>query len=220
MSAGRKMPRLRAAALMAALRRAGRRFRAEERASLSIETVVIFPLLVWCYLGMYTFFDGFRSQSLSDKAVYTIADMVSRETNYITPEYITTLYQIHGMMTNDRNPTKLRLTIIRWDEADSRYEAVWSERRGGAPELTPEQLAAPEYRDRLPDGLPDGERLILLESWTLYEPPFDLGRTIDWAWSGNFGGFQFETFTVTRPRFAAQVCWNSVEGGDASTATC
>lgn len=185
-------------------------FRSDERASLSVETVIIFPLLAWVYLGMFVYFDSFRSQSMSDKAAYTIADMVSRETGYVTPAYINSLYQLHGLLTKDRNRTQFRLTIIRWNDNKDRYVKVWSQRRGGAYHLSNSALSSDAYRNRLPDGLPHNERLILLETWTVYEPPFQVGLP----------AVRFDTFTVTRPRFAAQVCWNSVNDGDASTAKC
>ena len=196
------------------------RFRSDERASLSIEFVIMFPLLAWVYLGMFVYFDGFRAQSQSDKASFTIADMVSRETNYITPNYIDTLYSLHGMMTRDHNPTKLRISILEWDDINEYYTRVWSEHRGGVEDLTNDIIRTENYRNRLPDGLPHGEELILVEAWTLYEPPFDLGRLISWNWSGDFGAVRFDTFVVVRPRFTSQVCWNPVENGDASTSVC
>ena len=213
---------------MQKLRIALARFRRDEEASLSVETVIIFPLLVWCYLGMFTYFDAFRSQSLSDKAAYTIADMLSRETNYVTPAYMNSLYELHGVLTRDNNRTQLRVSVIRWNDTYSRWQLVWSKRRGGAAKLTNSMLRTAAYVDRLPGaGLPDGsaglphnEQLILVETWTKYEPVFDLGLAISPQWTGNFGAVSFDAFVPTRPRFAGQVCWNSQNDGDATTERC
>ncbi len=206
--------------LMTSLTAAIARFRSDERASLSVETVIIFPLLAWVYIGMFTYFDSFRAQSQSDKATYTIADMLSREQFYITPLYMDTLWELHGMLTRDNNPTKLRVSVLEWNDTRDRYLTVWSEGRGDPPPLTDTDLWSPGYRDRLPDGLPDGEQVILVEAWTIYEPPFDLGRLISDDLSGSFGAVSFDTFTVIRSRFTSQLCWNTVENGDTTTATC
>ncbi len=196
--------------MLGQIRSAIARFRADEQASLSVEAVVVFPLLAWVYLGMFVYFDSFRSQSLTDKAGFAIADMVSREMHYITPNYLETLYQLHGMMTNDRNPTQFRLSILRWDADNNKYVMVWSERKGGAPELSNAELTTPGFRNRLPDGLPDNERLILVEGWTIYEPPFQVGLP----------AVRFDTFIPVRPRFTDQICWNPVEEGGPESATC
>ena len=205
------------------IREAADRFRRDESASLSIETVIIFPLLVWVYLGMFTYFDAFRSQSLSDKAAYTIADMVSRETDYITPSYIDTLYELHGLMTRSNERTQMRITLVRWNDNQDKYVKVWSRRKGGAPGLTNTELQSEAYRSRMPDGLNHQERLILVETWTIYEPVFDLGFAITPEWTGNFGAVSFDTFTVVRPRFAPPgngPCWNPGEDGTIINAKC
>lgn len=186
------------------------RFRADERASQSIEVVIIFPILVWAYLGMFAYFDSFRAQSLADKAAFAITDLISRETDYITPAYMETLHQLHGMMTNSNHETQMRVTILRWNDNRNRFQKVWMQRKGGVSNLSNAKLRTSYYTDRLPEGLPHNERVILVETWTIYEPPFQVGLP----------AVRFDTFVVQRPRFADQVCWNPDNDGDASTARC
>ncbi len=48
-------------------------------ASITVEAVMILPLLLWGYFGMFVLFDGYRAASSNIRANYTIADMLSRE---------------------------------------------------------------------------------------------------------------------------------------------
>jgi hypothetical protein len=182
-------------------------FRDDERGSLAIETVLIFPILCWAYLATFVYFDAFRIQSTTNKAAYTISDQVSRETGYITPNYMTSLYNLHEFLTSSNHPTKLRLSIVRYTDDDG-YEVRWSQGRGGAGALNDAGLA--DILDKLP-VMPDNEVIIVIQNWLSYEPMFSVGLK----------AFEFENLIVTRPRFnSAQLCWNSVENGGVSTATC
>jgi hypothetical protein len=182
-------------------------FRDDERGSLAIETVLIFPILCWAYLATFVYFDAFRIQSTTNKAAYTISDQVSRETGYITPTYMTSLYNLHEFLTSSNHPTKLRLSIVRFTTKDG-YEVRWSQGRGGAGALNAAGLA--DILDKLP-VMPDNEVIIVVQNWLSYEPMFSVGLK----------AFEFENLIVTRPRFnSAQLCWNSVENGGVTTATC
>lgn len=191
------------------------RFRREERGSMSVETVLIFPLLVWVYLSMLVFFDGFRSKSMIEKAAYTISDLIGRETEYITPTYMNSIFNMHRLLTNSRHRTKLRVTVIRWDEDRNRWTKVWSVRRGGASSLTNSTLRSSEYTPRLPI-VPDDERLIMVETWVVYEPLFDVGPPF---FQGYFAQ-ELETMVFSRPRFASQICWNKDPALDPNVAKC
>ncbi len=190
-------------------------FREDERASLSIETVVIFPLLLWVYLAMFVFFDAFRSQSLSDKAAYTIADLISREDHFVTNTYLDTVYSIHGALARSHERTQMRISMVRYQESQDRYRRVWSRNRGGMGNLNNAMLRTSEYRDRLP-VVPNGEKFVLVETATAWRAPFNLDWLMSWISSGPHEGaeeIEFRTFTVTRPRTdATQVCFKKNNG--------
>lgn len=182
------------------------RFRRDESGSVTVETVLMVPMLVWAYLGIYVFFDVFHTQSVNIKASYTIGDMLSRETDYVTPNYITGLTTLQGVLLNTEEPRALQITVFSYDATNDRYVVRWS-RPSGTSALTTASLAG--LRDILP-VMPDGEIAILTHSRVAYEPSFDVG----------LNALTFDEYTVTRPRFAPQLCWNSVENGGTSTATC
>lgn len=183
------------------------RFRRDESGSITVEALLMVPMLAWFYLGTLVFFDVFHTQSINIKASYTIGDMLSRETDYVTPRYITGLWGLQQTLLDTTEPRALRITVFRYDETNDRYVVRWSRTAGGIAQLTTADLA--NMRDILP-VMPDGEIAILTHSRVDYVPAFDVGLT----------PFTFDEYTVTRPRFAPQLCWNSVENGTAATAVC
>jgi hypothetical protein len=184
-----------------------RRFLRDDEASIAVETLVVLPALLWAYLGTWVFFDAFRDRAINVKVGYTINDALSRETE-VTPEYMDSLFALQRVLTATAEPVWLRVTLFRWNGAQSRYEVVWSQTRGGGQPLTTALLA--QLAPRLPNMQP-GESSILTETWVDYVPVTDVG----------LDPFTFHEFVVTRPRFATTLCFNTVnDNGGPATATC
>ena len=55
----------------------------DEKGSFSVEAILMFPMLVWAFMAMYVFFEGLRESNINLKATYTVADLLSRETDLI-----------------------------------------------------------------------------------------------------------------------------------------
>ncbi|MCM2560772.1 hypothetical protein M8756_03085 [Lutimaribacter sp. EGI FJ00015] len=171
-----------------------RGFRDDLRGVVAVESIIVLPLLFWALLAMYAFFDAYRQAGLNIKAAYTIGDLLSRETNYVTDDYLDTTHQLFDLMTRSQSNSKLRVTVVKWNESDQRYQRDWSKTRGGIPELTNTDVK--NLAEKLPD-MPDGERVIVVETWARYAPPFKVG--IDEQ--------DLYNFVFTRPRFAPQLVW-------------
>jgi Flp pilus assembly protein TadG len=185
-----------------------RRFARSEEGSISVEAMLIFPILLWCYLATFVFFDAFRSQSTNLKAAYTIGDTLSRETGYVTPAYLDSLSSLQKFLVDEDNGiARLRVTVYRYQASDNTYRVRWSRTRGGGLQMTDAVLAS--MRTRLP-VMPDTEIAILVETWVGYHPSYSVG----------LHDFTFDDFVVTRPRFAGQLCVNSSNAGGTATATC
>lgn len=190
------------------LSRLARRFRRSEDGSITVEALLILPILMWAYLGTFVFFDGYRAQSINVKAAYTIGDTLSRETGYVTPAYMDSMHLLQQFLVRTIEPVRLRITVYAFDLPNNRYVVRWSQVRGGTiTALNTAALAA--LRPSLPN-MANGELAILTETWVGYEPDFSVG--ID--------PFTFRDLVVTRPRFGPQLCWNSLNNGGSSTATC
>lgn len=179
-----------------------RRFMRSEEGSISVEAMLILPILVWCYLGTFVFFDAFRSQSTNLKAAYTIGDTLSRETEYITPAYMDSLSALQTFLVDEDNGmARLRVSVYRFQESDNTYRVNWSRTRGGGLQLTDTMLA--DLRSNLPRML-NAEIAILVETWVGYHPTYSVGLQ----------DFTFTDLVVTRPRFAGQLCANITNGTD------
>lgn len=168
-----------------------RRFWSETNAAVAFETVIVFPFLVWAWVGTFIFFDAYRVYNTSIKATYTVADLLSRQTCTVYEADIEGMSAMLAAMIRDTDRVEMRATqILRTSGGD--YLVDWSEATGTLADYATPSLAAIE--DRLPD-MAEGERIVLVESFIDYEPAFDIG----------LNNLTFDNFTVTRPRYAGQV---------------
>lgn len=174
-----------------------RKFRRNEEGSIAIEAVLIFPILCWAYLGTFVFFDAFRTQSNSVKATYTIADMLSREDDAFTPNYMSALWRLQKFLTTSNKEPRLRISEVQFSAAQNKNIVIWSQTRGTVPVMTTARLQ--NYTDQIP-FMPDGEKVVIVETWLVYEPIFTFG----------LDAMVFQSFIATRPRFASQLCWSTV----------
>lgn len=172
-----------------------KRFRRESSGTVTVEFAIIIPMLFWGYASSYIFFDGFRQSTINLRAAYTIGDMVSRETQVLTPAYIDSMYNMAQLLTRTEAPMAMRITVIRWDEDDDQFYLDWSQARGEVGTMTQENLV--DFADLLP-VMPDAERVILVETWNTWEPVINVGMDER----------QMANFVFTRPRFAPQVIFD------------
>ena len=173
-----------------------RRFGRDTRGSVTVEFVMMMPLLFWAYGASYVFFDAYRQDTINLKAAYTIGDLISRETMAINDDYIDSMFELTRLLIRTNAPMSLRVSVVRWDEDDSEYLLDWSSARGTAAPLTNADLE--DLAERLPT-MPDQERVILVETWNTWNPPFTVGMEL----------ISIDNFVFTRPRFAPQVVWEN-----------
>lgn len=184
-----------------------RRFRRDETGSVTFETLIMLPILVWFFIASFVLFDAFNVQSRNIKAGYTIGDILSRETGYVTDDYIAGLEELHAVLLRSDSNRAMQITVYSWDQSRAIYRVRWSRATGGLQPLTDTTLA--DFAERLPI-MPNGEVAILVRSRLGYVPLIDVGVP----------AFNFDEINVTRPRFAPQVCWNTSPTAPARTAVC
>ena len=173
-----------------------RRFRDDETGSIAVETVLILPMLFWAYLSMFAIFDAYRQHSLNQKAAYTIGDIISRETNPLDAAYLTGTRKMLAYLTaNSNSDVALRVTSVRYDANNDIYKRDWSKRRGWMPELS--NTAVKALKDDLPI-MPHNERVMVVETFVKYDPPFNTGLQ----------NREIHNFVFTRPRYAPRVLWS------------
>ncbi|MEZ5674638.1 hypothetical protein SAMN06265173_10388 [Thalassovita litoralis] len=174
-----------------------RRFRDDTRGTVAIEAVIALPVLFWVFLASFVFFDAYRQHSINVKAAYMVGDMLSRETNAVDTEYLDGMKSLFDYLTKASTQSRIRVTVLQWDEEDEAYTRDWSEVRGGGiAELTNADLQS--LSSKLP-VMSDNERLILVETWAHYTPPFKVG----------LAERDMYNFVFTSPRFAPLLRWQS-----------
>lgn len=193
---------------LARLGQAVRRLRRSEEGSITVEAICMLPLMIWAFVGMYVFYDAYRAQFVNTKAGYTLGDILSRETDYITPEYMDSLYDLQRFLVDRNEPIRLRLSVISYDADTNSYSVRWSQNRGGGGVI--EDADLPGMLHLIPQ-MGDGAIAVVVQTSMQYDPIYGAGiDTMD-----------FDDFVVTRPRFAGQLCWNSVNTNPTqATATC
>lgn len=195
-----------------------RRFRRDSDGYITIEVMFMLPVLFIMFGAAWVYFDVFRQQGVNQKANYVIGDMLSRETEEIDDSYIDNSYnllkvltrtgdgtyseeQVSEISTEDTYPTDLRISVVSYKSANSKYSVEWSEARGDPEPLTDSDVQS--YSDRLP-VLADGAQVIIVETWDDYYPLFRVG----------LDAFTIRAYSFTQPRYAPQLLFAGDENGN------
>lgn len=171
-------------------------FRDETGGTVSVEFIVMAPIVFWAYASMFSWFDAYRQVGVHEKAAFTIADMISRETDPLDRDYINATRDMVQFLTRSEKKPDLRISVIRYVESRDQFRLDWSQKRGGIARLRNTDVR--NWHDKLP-SLVNGERIILVETRIDYEPPFLYGL---------IGENELATFVFSRPRFAPQICYD------------
>lgn len=185
--------------MLNALRTAIARFRRDERGWMTAEAVLILPVLVWWYLGSLVFFDAYDARSINLKASYTISDLFSRNLDgQIDANEIEAMSDLFDYLTAGHGTDgALRVSLLHCSkdcgEAGRELTLDWSYGTNGKDPLTGADLLI--YDDVIP-LMALGDRVFVVETFTRYQPPFNVGLSED----------SYSNVVVTRPRFVAAPC--------------
>lgn len=183
--------------MLATLKRRFADFRDNDEGTVAVEAAVIFPMVMWAFLAMFVYFEGYRQTAINHKAANTIADMLSRETANINATYIDNTKALFDMLAEANGDTKIRISVIKWARRHDAFRVNWSQVRGnGITKLTHDDLIPLEAK--LPT-VPNQERMVLVETWSTYKPLFKIGME----------DTVMNTFVFTRLRFAPQLRYSS-----------
>lgn len=183
-----------------------RQFRRNDEGTILMESVLMIPMLFAGVVATWVFFDAFRNQAVNLKAAYTISDAVSRETNMITNTYVINMWNMHRFLTDSPTLTRMRISVIQYDEDNDEHIVVWSRAKGGGGDFDDGDLAQLGITSNDMPPMPDREVLIYVQTAVDYMPGFSIGME----------GFTFQNSVFTRPRFSPnQVCYspNGTYGG-------
>ena len=176
--------------LVNSLPRQVRRFLHREDGTVIAEALIVLPVLLWAYIGLFVYWDCFRSLNTVQKATYTVSDMLSREETGIQSSYIEGLHKVLDYLIDKDQHATMRVTSVTWSDTNQQFEVHWSRTTDGAimPELTTGTLQ--DYAGHIPLMTP-GDYVVIVEVQVPYKPAFNIGLTDQ----------VFSEFIVTRPRF-------------------
>lgn len=178
------------------------RFRSEEDASLSVEAVLVIPILLWAFLATYTFFDVYRAKALALKANYAISDLLSRENNDIDMNYLLGAEKVFKYLTQADDTSWVRVTTVYCNDdcADPNRELKrdWSKATDGLSTFSDQDIM--DHLEPIIPLIASGERVIIVETGVHYTPPFSANLT-------GIGERDFVDIVMTRPRFSGWLCW-------------
>lgn len=136
------------------------RFGRDEEGTITIEFVVIFPVLFSLLILSFEVFDAFKSYSRASKATYAVSDIVSRQTS-VTQKGVEELHMVLDSMMPWLNEEKwLRVTSFSQDK--NGYKVEWSHASGTDVKLTTATLSQ-EMKDMLPE-IAVGDTVVLTEA--------------------------------------------------------
>ena len=174
-------------------------FARREDGSVALETVILLPMLFWAFLSMFSIFDAFRQYAINQKAAFTIGDMISRETVPIDNDYLDGAQDLFDYLTRSRDEAMLRVTSIRYHADNNQYRPEWSQVRGDINPMNVGQVI--QWGDRLPFML-DNETIMVVESWSSYDPPFNTGLE----------NREIKNYIFTRPRYTPCILFDDGSG--------
>lgn len=197
-----------------------RRFARDEDASLTVEMVLILPLLIWGFLTVYTVFDVFRARNLALKGNYAISDLLSRETASINGTYLNGVRSVFRYLTQGDNDTWVRVTEVYCngdcgDNENRQLVLSWSRSTNGVDTYDSSDLEALNLVVPL---IGFGERIVMVETSVNYVAPFvpPMLKTVATDnYESGWGFMKNNTFVdtvFTEPRFGPQLCWEYVNG--------
>lgn len=162
-----------------------KRFKRSEDGLITIEAVLMVPVLFWSLTASYTFFNSYHQSARNLKAAYAVADIISRERGTITSTYVETLYSLMQNMVEERSDMNMRISFLRYDKPDKRHYVLWSCARGADFTTKWDNGNIHQLEDRLPT-MPDNGKMIVVETSNLYRPPFKLLVTRPPYYMNNF----------------------------------
>lgn len=177
------------------------RFGKNEGGTVLTETILILPILIWAYIGLFTYWDAYRSLNVTQKASYTVADMISRFDTIDPNTFLPGLKKVMTYLIDDNETAEMRVTAVTWSDARHRFEVIWSRTTDtrAFPALTTSTLQ--EKAPQIPTTVA-GDWTVIVETWVDFVPAFDLSSI---PFASALPSEPFYQFIATRPR-AGRTC--------------
>jgi hypothetical protein len=121
-------------------------FLRDEDGLILAEGLIMLPLIIWALVAMFIYWDVFRTINVTQKAAYSIADLLSRQRDTIPTAFKDGLQEVADFLTPGGHPVKIRITSLECNAptglkicnyANGSYRLLFSKSPGNlVPELT------------------------------------------------------------------------------------
>ncbi|MCB1400285.1 MAG: hypothetical protein KDJ82_10660 [Rhodobacteraceae bacterium] len=203
------------------LRQYARQWLSSTRGSMPVEGMMGMLLLIGWFAVSFQFYDAFRTKAINTRASYTVADLISRESDLVGPKYVAGLQKVFNYITNSNaaKQTWIRVTLIYCDAYDNRpcdgvskeFSLENSYATDGKAKHTKTTINQEAFR--IPK-MPVGDTAVVVETSYFYNPFLGIGER-EFRTGGNtmftriglHSKLRFSNFVVTRPR-GPRVAWD------------
>jgi Flp pilus assembly protein TadG len=168
------------------------RFRRDETASVSIETVMWVPFLVSVWVFLFSAGAAYNALIGNTNSAHAISDVVAWQTRVLTAEDLDGLNDLHGVISQAEAGTDVRVSTLRYDAEAESFALLGSITADTEPALTQQQVDS--LTPKLP-AVPDGDQLIVVETWLDHAPLSGILAA----------SYRFHQVSTVRPRLAAQI---------------
>ena len=97
---------------MRALKHRFATFLRDEDGLILVEGLIMLPLLIWALVAMFIYWDVFRTINVTQKAAYSVADLLSRQKDTIPLTFANGLQKVVDFLTPGGHPVKMRITSL------------------------------------------------------------------------------------------------------------
>ena len=153
-----------------------RSFSDDENATMTVEFIIILPVLMLWFIGSVVFFDAFDARAGAQRTAHMIADIMSRQTEEIDNAYIDDLLLLQNRLLPREPAGSLTVSTLILDADSGNMKVLWSYSTEGTP-LVDTDLAALQIPPMAP-----GETVLLIDSYVPFVPISDIVGIVAQTW--------------------------------------
>ncbi len=153
------------------------RFREDDQATMTVEFILILPVLMLWFIGSIVFFDAFDARAAAARTAHNIADIMSRQTDAIDDAYIDDLLLLQSRMLPREPAGELTVSALIRNATTGDMEVAWSYSTAGDPVVDADLAAL-----TLPPMVL-GETVLLVDSYVPFIPIADMVGIVAQTWT-------------------------------------
>lgn len=165
-------------------------FLRDERGNISIETVILMPLLLFATIGGLTYWNAFHSNSRTAKVAYAVSDIMGRHESVDSVDMAYLWDLQNKMLPGNVRERTMRISSICFENGS--YHVLWSYTASGSDTPKPAALTVSDIPIQVMPSMMPQDSVILVEVTGIWHPQF---------LTAGIRGTRWNNALITRPRF-------------------